>query len=160
MSHIKLQAQPRRVRCSDACDPPPFRFDALRESGTDKGVATHVARVVAVPTRALVLLLGLAGRAIDAVFFLVLITVVCAIHLVLWSYAFEVGPAAACFGLPCPAWLASRVLAACGVLMVSSFAISRVLRRLGHRATSAVLLMLVTFNLAAMLVLGIDALMS
>ena len=52
-------------------------------------------------------------------------------------------------------YVATRVLTACAVLAVVTFVVSRLLRRLGHGATSTVLLVLVTFDVAALLVLGV-----
>lgn len=117
-------------------------------------------RAIQLPFRAVWLLLAAIGRAIDAAFFLVVITVWCAVHLALWSYAFEMGPAADCFGLPCPAWLSTKVIIGCLVLAVISYVLARGFRRLGHRATSFMLLVLVTFDLAALMLLGLQSLAS
>ena len=46
----------------------------------------------------------------DAAFFLVVLTIWCALHLGLWSYAFQMGPAANCFGIPCHDWLSTKVI--------------------------------------------------
>lgn len=151
MSNVQLQVRPRRVRCSTACEPPPFRFEAVDAPER----ATGVARLAQAPFRAAWLVLAGVGMTIDAIFFLVVITTWCALHLTVWSYAFEIGPAASCFGLPCPEWLRARVALACAGLAVLSLLAAIVMRRLGHRATGAVLLLLLTFDLAALLLLGI-----
>lgn len=88
---------------------------------------------------------------------MLVITLWCALHLLLWSYAFEIGPAADCFGLACTAWLASRAALGCIVLGGSSLALGLGLRKLGHRATGAVLLLLVTLDVAALLLLALHA---
>lgn len=155
MSHVQLQVRPRRVRCSTACEPPPFRFAARAGASP---APTGAARVLGAPFRAAWLVLTAVGRAIDAAFFLVALTIWCALHLSVWSYAFEMGPAAACFGLPCPEWLRPKALAAAGALAVLSFIIARLMRRLGHGATAFMLLVLVTFDVAALLLLGLRAL--
>lgn len=111
-------------------------------------------RLLRAPVRAVRLLLAAVGGLVDAAFFLAGLTVWCAMHLALWSYAFDMGPAADCFGLPCPPFIAHRVLLACGTLAVLTFVVSRLLRKLSHNATSGVLLVLVTFDVAAMLLLG------
>lgn len=154
MSQVQLQVRPRRVRCSTSCEPPPFRFE-VGQATRDR--ATGAARIAQAPFRAAWLLLAAAGRAIDAAFFLVAITVWCALHLTAWSYAFEMGPAAECFGLPCPAWLRTKVLIGCVGLALASFLAARFMRRLGHRATGFMLLVLVTFDVAALMLLGVRA---
>lgn len=154
MSNVQLQVRPRRVRCTDASTPPPFRFSVAAQP---KRQRTPTQRALLLPVQAVGHVLALVGRLIDAAFFLVALTVWNAMHLVVWSYAFEVGPAADCFGLPCPTWITSKVLIACTVLAVASYVLSRLFRRLGHRATSLVLLLLVTFDVAALLLLGISS---
>jgi hypothetical protein len=155
MSHVQLQVRPRRVRCTDACEPPPFRFAVGAPAAPRERTAGQ--RIAAAPLRALSLALGAAGRLVDAAFFLVVLTIWCALHLTVWSYAFEMGPAASCFGLPCPAWLTSKVVIACIALAVASYVLARMFRKLGHRATSGVLLLLVTFDVAALIVLGVGS---
>lgn len=155
MSQVQLQVRPRRVRCTTSCEPPPFRFD-VGQGTRDR--ATGAARAIRAPFMAIWLLLATIGRAIDAAFFLVAITVWCALHLTIWSYAFELGPAANCFALPCPEWLRAKVLIGCLALAAVSFLAARMMRRLGHRATSFMLLVLVTFDVAALLLLGVHAL--
>jgi hypothetical protein len=155
MSHVQLQVRPRRVRCSDACEPPPFRFSAATRTHPQR---TASRQVLLLPLRALAIAASLVGKLVDAAFFLVVLTVWNAMHVLVWSYAFQVGPAADCFGLPCPSWLDSKVVAACMTLAVLSYVLARAFRRLGHRATSMVLLLLVTFDVAALLLLGIGAL--
>lgn len=155
MSQVQLQVRPRRVRCSTSCEPPPFRFGPGHGSRAER--ASGAVRIAQAPFRAAWLLLATAGRAIDAAFFLALITVWCALHLTVWSYAFEIGPAADCFSLPCPTWLRAKVLVGCVALAALSFLAARVMRRLGHRATGFMLLVLVTFDMAALLLLGISA---
>lgn len=156
MSNVQLQVRPRRVRCRNACEPPPFRFSAAAAPANPPRPASQ--RALLLPVRAVALLLSAAGTLVDAAFFLVVLTVWNAMHLVVWSYAFEVGPAADCFGLPCPPWLMTKALIACGVLAVVSYVLARMFRRLGHRATSFLLLMLVTFDVSALLLLGVGAL--
>lgn len=156
MSQVQLQVRPRRVRCSSACEPPPFRF-AAGQSPRER--ASGAARAAQVPFRAVWLLLTTAGRTIDAAFFLATITIWCALHLTAWSYAFDMGPAADCFGLPCPGWLRAKVLIGCVVLAMLSFLVARMLRRLGHRATAFMLLVLVTFDVAALMLLGVSSLL-
>jgi hypothetical protein len=156
MSQVQLKVRPRRVRCTTSCEPPPFSFDT--------GVAsrqrpTGAALVAQLPFKGIWLMLAACGKLIDAAFFLTALTIWCAIHITLWSYAFEMGPAADCFGLPCPTdWLGSKVLLTCAGLAVFTFVSARIMRRLGHRATSFMLLVLVTFDVAALLVLGIHSL--
>ena len=149
MSHVQLQVKPRRVRCTTSCEPPPFRFDAVQRAARRQGPA-----LVRVPARVLAAALALFGRAIDAAFFLVVLTIWCSLHVVTWSYAFEMGPAATCFGLNCPAWLTGRMLIACAALAAVTLFVALLLRRLGHRATGTVLLVLVTFDVAALLLLA------
>lgn len=155
MSQVHLQIRPRRVRCERAATPPPFRFEAAR-AATPKP-ASPGCRALLLPVRAVALVFALVGRLIDVAFFLVMLTAWCSLHLVLWSYAFDMGPAADCFALPCPAWVTHRVWMACAGLAIITFVLSRLLSRLGHRATSRVLLLLVTFDVAALLLLGINA---
>lgn len=155
MSNVQLQVRPRRVRCSSACEPPPFRFSA---SAAPAAPRTASQRALLLPVRALAVVLVATGRLVDAAFFLVVLTVWNAMHLVVWSYAFKVGPAADCFGLPCPGWLMTKALVACVVLAVFSYLLARMFRRLGHRATGFLLLMLVTFDVSALLLLGVGAL--
>jgi hypothetical protein len=114
--------------------------------------------VAQLPLQGIRLALVAVGGIIDAAFFLTAITVWCALHITVWSYAFDMGPAANCFGLPCPGWLYSKVLIACVALAVVSFVAARILRRLGHRATGFMLLVLVTFDVSALLVLGVHSL--
>lgn len=152
MSQVQLQVRPRRVRCSTSCEPPPFRFE-VGQATRDR--ATGVARMARAPFKAVWLLLTTTGRAIDVAFFLAAITIWCALHLTAWSYAFEMGPAADCFGLPCPTWLRTKVLIGCVGLALASFLAARFMRGLGHRATSFMLLVLVTFDVSALLLLGI-----
>jgi hypothetical protein len=115
-------------------------------------------RVVLLPLKAVWGLLGLTGRLIDLAFFLTALTIWCGLHLTLWSYAFEMGPAANCFDMPCPGWITHRVVLGCAALAVLTFASSRFLRRLGHTATSRMLLLLVTFDVAALMILGVHTL--
>lgn len=154
MSQVQLQVRPRRVRCAEACEPPPFRFEAsARQQATVDGAA----RLLRAPLRAVAFALAAVGRLIDAAFFLVVLTVWCALHLALWSYAFQMGPAADCFGIPCHEWLSTKVIIGTVVLAVTSFVLARILRRLGHRATSFILLVLVTFDVSALLLLSIGS---
>lgn len=157
MSQVQLQVRPRRSRCSSSCEPPPFAFrpGSAPASNHDGGAAS----LIRLPLRGVVWLLIAIGRTIDAASFLVGLTVWCALHLTVWSYAFDIGPAASCFGLPCPAWLRTKVILACGILAVVSFVSSRILHRLGHRATSRVLLVLVTFDMSGVLLLGVRSFM-
>lgn len=97
------------------------------------------------------------GHAIDAAFFLAAITVWCALHVTVWSYAFEMGPAADCFSLPCPEWLRTKVLLGAVALAIASFLVARVMRRLGHRMTAFMLYVLVTFDVAALILLGLSS---
>src|SRR6476661_5586832 len=129
MSQVQLQVRPRRSRCTTSCEPPPFRFEV---GGATRRRATGAALVARVPLTGLRLVLAAVGGIIDAGFFLTAITVWCALHITVWSYAFQMGPAADCFGLPCPGWLDTKVVFACIALAVASFVIARVLRRLGH----------------------------
>ncbi len=154
MSQVQLQVRPRRVRCTDASEPPPFRFTA-GTAPAPKPTAGH--RVARLPLQTLALVFAIAGRIIDAAFFLVVLTIWCALHLGLWSYAFQLGPAADCFGIPCHGWLSTKVIIGCVVLAVTSYLLARVFRKLGHRATSFMLLMLVTFDVSALLLLGIGS---
>lgn len=156
MSNVQLQVRPRRVRCTGACEPPPFTFSAAATPAPEARPATE--RALLLPFRAVALVMAVVGTLVDAVFFLVVLTVWNAMHLVVWSYAFEVGPAADCFGLPCPGWLMSKAIIACAALAVVSYVLARMFRRLGHRATSFLLLMLVTFDVSALLLLGVGAL--
>ena len=151
MSSVQLQVKPRRVRASAESEPPPFRFTGAQRADEPKRTgAARVAQLTGTGTSHTLRWLGLV---IDAGFFLTCITVWCAVHLAVWSYAFQMGPAAACFGLPCPTWLRAKVLIACGVLAVVSFVLARVLTRFRHSATAAVLLLLVTLDVAALLLL-------
>lgn len=152
MSQVQLQVRPRRSRCTTSCESPPFRFNV---GALERGQRSALATAALVPLR---VLLTTTGALIDAAFFLAAITAWCALHLTVWSYAFEMGPAATCFGLSCPEWLRAKVLVACVTLAVLSFVVSRILARLGHRATSFTLLVLVTFDVSALLVLGVRAL--
>lgn len=113
---------------------------------------------VQAPFKAIWLALRAIGKLIDAAFFLFCITIWCALHIAVWSYAFDMGPAADCFTLPCPAWLRTKVLVAAIALAVVSFVLSRMFRRLGHRMTSFMLLVLVTFDVAALILLGMSSL--
>lgn len=151
MSQIQLQVKPRRVRCSASCEPPPFRFEAL---GSEARASTRPA-LVRSPLLLVARSVLLVGLAIDAAFFLAGLTTWCAVHLVLWSYAFELGPAADCFGLPCPAWMTERVLVGCAALTLVTLVGAVLLRRLGHRATGTVLLLLLTFDVAALLLMAV-----
>ncbi|MEO6867162.1 MAG: hypothetical protein ABI200_04000 [Gaiellales bacterium] len=155
MSQVQLQVQPRRVRCSTASEPPPFSF-AVAPPGERPSTA---ARIALLPLRSLYMLLVAIGKLIDAGTFLVGITIWCALHLTVWSYAFQMGPAANCFTLPCPSWIASKVVIACIALAIISFTAARILNKLGHRATSMVLLLLVTLDLSALLLLGVRSLL-
>jgi Kef-type K+ transport system membrane component KefB len=155
MSQVQLQVRPRRVRCATTSEPPPFRFDAGQRR---RERATGAALAVQAPFRAIWLLLRTVGQLIDAAFFLACITIWCALHITVWSYAFEMGPAADCFTLPCPEWLRTKVLVAAVALAVVSFLIARILRRLGHRMTSFMLLVLVTFDVAALILLAMSTL--
>lgn len=155
MSQVQLQVKPRRVRCRDAAPPPPFEFTAGREP---QAPASAARTAVLLPLRAIWGVLGLTGRVIDLAFFLTALTIWCGLHLTLWSYAFEMGPAANCFDLPCPGWITGRIVWGCAGLAVLTFASSRFLRRLGHTATSHMLLLLVTFDVAALMFLGIHSL--
>lgn len=157
MSHVQLQVRPRRVRCSDAAPPPPFEFAAGREPAPSR---TPTQRALLLPLKAIWGVLGLTGHLIDLAFFLTALTVWCGLHLTLWSYAFGMGPAADCFHLSCPGWIAHRVVLGCAALAVLTFGSSRVLRKLGHTATSRMLLLLVTFDVAALMILGVHALTS
>lgn len=152
MSHVQLQVRPRRARCSSSCEPPPFNF-RTSACAPQKG-GGRVNLLARVPARAAVVALLVVGRTIDAASFLVGITLWCAVHLTVWSYAFDMGLAAHCFGLPCPGWLRAKVIVACVLLAFVSLVASRLLRRLGHRATSLMLVVLVTFDVAAVLLLG------
>jgi len=143
------------VRCAEAKQPPPFRFAAVTANLAHAPAGPAVLRI---PLMGITLLLAGVGRLIDVAFFLAGLTVWCSIHIVLWSYAYQMGPAADCFGLPCPGWLASKVVLGLGVLAVLSLITSRILKRLGHRATSLVLVLLVTFDVAGLMVLGIGKL--
>lgn len=154
MSQVQLQVRPRRVRCTDASEPPPFRFTAGTAPVAKPTAAQRVARL---PLQTVVLAFAIVGRLIDAAFFLVVLTVWCALHLALWSYAFQLGPAADCFGIPCHDWLSTKVIVGCIVLAVTSYLLARVFRSLGHRATSFMLLTLVTFDVSALLLLGIGS---
>lgn len=154
MSQVQLQVRPRRSRCSTSCEPPPFNFEV---GHTARQRASGAARLARAPFKALWLLLATVGRAIDAVFFLACLTVWCGLHVTAWSYAFEMGPAANCFSLPCPEWLRTKVLIGCGALAVLSFVAARIMGRLGHRATRFMLLVLLTFDVAALLLLGVRA---
>jgi hypothetical protein len=142
------------VRCADSLEPPPFRFDVGQRT---RDRATGAARAARAPLTAIWLLLRTIGHAIDAAFFLVSITVWCALHVTVWSYAFEMGPAADCFTLPCPEWLRTKVLIAAIALALLSFLAARFMRRLGHRMTGFMLLVLVTFDVAALILLGINS---
>src|SRR5690349_20755907 len=102
MSQVHLQVRPRRVRCTDACEPPPFRFAAGAQPAPTPTPGQRVARL---PFQALAVAFTAVGKLVDAAFFLVVLTVWYALHLALWSYAFNMGPAADCFGLPCHEWL-------------------------------------------------------
>ena len=155
MSQVQLQVRPRRVRCSTSCEPPPFSFRAGATAARER--ARGAALVAQLPFKAIALAFVAVGRVIDAASFLVGLTIWCALHLTAWSYAFDMGPAAECFGLPCPAWLRAKVIIGCVVLAVVSFLASRLLRRLGHRATSLVLLVLVTFDVSALILLGVGS---
>src|SRR5687768_11432010 len=118
MWHVQLQVRPRRVRCADSLERPPFRFDVGQRT---RDRASGAARAAQAPFLALWLLLRTLGHAIDAAFFLCSITIWCALHVTVWSYAFEMGPAATCFGLPCPEWLRTKVLIAAVALAALSF---------------------------------------
>jgi Kef-type K+ transport system membrane component KefB len=155
MSQVQLQVRPRRVRCATSSEPPPFRFDVGQRR---RERATGAAMAVQAPFRALWLLMRTVGHVIDAAFFLVCITIWCALHITVWSYAFEMGPAADCFTLPCPSWLRTKVLFAAIALALVSFLLSRMFRRLGHRMTSFMLLVLVTFDVAALILLAMSSL--
>lgn len=158
MSNVQLQVRPRRVRCTSACEPPPFRFTAgSANARPERSAATKAALV---PVRAVGLAFATVGKVIDLAFFLVVLTVWNALHLTVWSYAFGIGPAADCFTLGCPtSWLDGKVLLIGLALAVTSYLLARFFRRLGHRATSFLLLVLVTFDVAALLLLGINALL-
>ncbi|MCW2923521.1 MAG: hypothetical protein JWM98_925 [Thermoleophilia bacterium] len=153
MSQVQLHVRPRRVRCSTSSEPPPFAFrPAAAAPPARDGALGTLARV---PARTLAVALVAIGHFIDAASFLTGITVWCALHLTVWSYAFDMGPAADCFGLPCAGWLRPKVIIACVALAVVSFVASRILRRLEHRATSLMLVVLVTFDLSGVLLLGV-----
>lgn len=156
MSQVHLQVRPRRVRCERTATPPPYRFEAARVDAP--APVSRGRRALLLPVRGVAFAMSLVGRLIDVAFFLVMLTAWCALHLVIWSYSFDMGPAADCFGLPCPGWVAHRVLLACAGLAVVTFVLSRLLSRLGHTATSRVMLLLVTFDVAALLLLGINSL--
>jgi hypothetical protein len=126
--------------------------------GAARRRATGAARVAQLPLLGVRLILITVGGIVDAAFFLTALTVWCALHITIWSYAFQMGPAANCFGLPCPGWLRAKVLIACIALAVVSFVGARILRGLRHRATSFMLLVLVTFDVSALLVLGVHSL--
>jgi len=155
MSNVQLQVRPRRVRCSSASEPPPFRFDV---ASCASDAAAGSPPYVRLPLQAVAFALRTVGLAVDAAFFLVGLALWCGVHLALWSYAFQMGPAADCFGLPCHDWLSTKVIIGCVALATISFVAARILRRLGHRATAFVLLVLVTFDVSALLVLGIGSL--
>jgi hypothetical protein len=154
MSQVQLQVQPRRVRCTSACEPPPFQFTA---GAAPAVVPSRARRVAQLPVRGIAFLFASAGRIVDAAFFLTMLTIWCALHLMAWSYAFQMGPAADCFGLSCPSWLQSKVIIGCIVLAGASYVLARVARRLGHRVTSVMLLLFVTLNVSALLLLGVGA---
>ncbi len=154
MSQVQLQVRPRRVRCTDASEPPPFRFAAGTAPAPKPTAGQRVARL---PLQTVALVLATIGKLIDAAFFLAVLTIWCALHLALWSYAFQLGPAADCFGIPCHDWLSTKVIIGCLVLAVTSYLLARAFRKLGHRATSFMLLMLVTFDVSALLLLGIGS---
>jgi hypothetical protein len=155
MSNVQLQVRPRRVRCSASCEPPPFRFSATAPATPRQ--RTSAQRAALAPLKAIWFGLAAVGRLIDAAFFLVVLTVWCALHLAVWSYAFEIGPAATCFGLPCPTWLDGKVVLAAVALALTSYLLARFFRRIGHRFTSMMLVLLVTFDVAALLLLGINS---
>lgn len=154
MSQVQLQVRPRRVRCTDVCEPPPFRFTAGVQPAPTPTTGQRIARL---PFRAVALAFVAIGRLVDAAFFLFVLTIWCALHLALWSYAFKMGPAADCFGLPCHDWLSTKVIIGCAVLAVTSYVLARFFRRLGHRCTSFMLLLLVTFDVSALILLGIGS---
>jgi hypothetical protein len=157
MSHVQLQVKPRRTRCERSCEPPPFRFDSVLGPRA-RAKAGRGPALVRVPARIVSFLFALVGGLIDAAFFIVGIAAWCSLHMVLWSYAFDAGPAADCFGLPCPPWVTSRVLLGCAALALVTFVLAIFLRRLGHKATAKVLVLLVTFDVAALLILGMNQL--
>ncbi|MCW2959994.1 MAG: hypothetical protein JWM25_1507 [Thermoleophilia bacterium] len=157
MSQVQLKVKPRRTRCNPACEPPPFRFDAVLGPRSRAHVSRGAA-VVRIPGRIIGFLFAVVGKLIDAAFFIVGIAIWCSLHMVLWSYAFDAGPAADCFGLPCPPWVTSRVLLGCAALAAVTFTLAIILRRLGHRATANVLVLLVTFDVAALMILGANQL--
>jgi hypothetical protein len=142
------------VRCSSSSTPPPFQFAATAVATPER---SGLQRAALAPVRAVALVLAASGRIVDAAFFLVMLTIWNALHLVVWSYAFKTGPAANCFTLPCPTWLETKVLIAGAVLAVTSYVLARFFRKLGHRATSFMLLVLVTFDVAALMVLGVGS---
>ncbi|MBC7460753.1 MAG: hypothetical protein H7287_05280 [Thermoleophilia bacterium] len=148
-SRIQLQVKPRRVRCDEALEPLPFQFT----TAADAGALVQPKRLAHLPFRFGASIFKLVGLTIDMAFFLVGIATWCAVHLVLWSYAFDMGPAADCFSLPCPPVVQHRVLLASAGLAVVTFVGARILKRLGHKATSLVMIILVTFDVAATLLL-------
>ncbi|MCW2949456.1 MAG: hypothetical protein JWN41_469 [Thermoleophilia bacterium] len=150
-SRIQLQVKPRRVPCERVHEPPPFSFAAAAEAGA----VVKPKRRILLPLRMVAVMVRALGYAIDTVCFLVGLTLWCALHMVLWSYAFDMGPAANCFSLPCPPVVAHRVLLVSLALAMLTYIGARVLRRLGHRATATVMLVLVTFDVAATLLLAV-----
>lgn len=154
MSQVQLQIKPRRVRCSQSCEPPPFQFAAASAAAP----ARPRRGIAFLPVRLVALVLRLVGLTIDTAFFLIGLAIWCSLHIVLWSYAFDMGPAADCFGLPCPPVVEHRMLIACAALAVVTFIGARILTRLGHKATATVMLMLVTFDVAALMLLAVGML--
>lgn len=150
-SRVQLQVKPRRTSCSAALEPPPFQFT----TAADAGALVRPKRLVHLPFHLGAGMFKLVGMTIDMAFFLVGLAVWCGLHLVLWSYAFDMGPAADCFSLPCPPVVQHRVLLVTAGLALVTFIASRVLRRLGHRATALAMIVLVTFDFAATLLLTI-----
>lgn len=110
------------------------------------------------PLRAVALTLTLVGRMLDAALALTSLAVLVSVHVILWSYAFELGPAANCGGIGCPSWMPTRALLAMSALVVLTYVAARVLRRHRRRATAAVLLLMVTFDVAAIMLLVMHAL--
>jgi hypothetical protein len=100
------------------------------------------------------------GRTIDLVALVALIAMWCAVHIGVWSFAFELGDTATCWGVGCPAWLTERILLACAVLAAATLALAIGARRARMRATGMLLLVLLTFDIAALMLLGVQALTS
>lgn len=135
-------------------DPPPFRFRA-GATGAAPTVGTARGGRAAGGIRFIAWTVELLGRAVDATMALTLLTVLVAIHVATWSYSFDMGPLAGCAGLSCPSSM--RLWASVGAvsLGVTCYVASRVLRRLGWRATARITMLLVSFDLASVIYLAI-----